>query len=299
MKQNNLNYYILGILIFVAVVFGFWNFRAVFFKFSLSVYPPPIVRQTTGVESENISSTPIIKPVAKISTKPTGQTIKIPIITYHYVEHVQDKNDRLRIAMNIAPEILDQQLQSLVSHSYQTYFVRDIPDIIHNPDNYTKNKIVLTFDDGYEDFYTDVFPLLKKYQTKATLYVMYNYMGSSGYMTEDQIKEVADSGLVEIGSHTLDHKSLTGIPRDEVVREVVDNKNLLEQKLQTYIYTFAYPYGHFDEQSAEVVKQAGYTAAVSTNPGTRQSEANIFTLTRLRAGAFVVGDMSEKISSMK
>ncbi len=137
---------------------------------------------------------------------------------------------------------------------------------------------------GMKTFILNVFPLLEKYKAKATIYVVNDFIGTPGYMTESELKEIISSGLVEVGAHTLDHLNL---PQQSLIvkqQQIVTSKLVLENRLGIQIETFAYPYGAFDSVSVNLVKQAGYTAAVSTNPGAFQPLDRLWTLYRLRAG---------------
>lgn len=219
----------------------------------------------------------------KIATV-SAKNFRLPIIMYHYVEYVQDKNDKLRIALNTTPSVLDWQIKSLTDNHYNFFFARDVPDIISGKITLPAKPIFLTFDDGYEDFYYYAFPILKKYQTKATIYIMYNFLNRRGYLNVSQVKEIIKSGLVEVASHTLDHYYLKNSKESTAWSEIYDNKIQLEKLFKISVPSFAYPYGAFDEPSLELVKKAGHTNAVSVIPGTYQSENNLFYLSRIRPG---------------
>ncbi len=227
-----------------------------------------------------------LNPPASIVKKKKGnsQTLRVPVIMYHYVEYVKDKGDTIRQSLNIEPHNFEMQLQTLQANNYQTFFVKDIPDILDGKIALSSRSAILTFDDGYEDFYENVFPLLKKYYIRATIYVVNNFIGRKGFLTEDQLKEMADSDLVEIGSHTLDHFYLKNATKSQAVMEIEESKKGLEDMLGIQIKTFAYPFGAFDEQSLEIVKEASFSAAVSVIPGVNQSVDNLLFLNRIRSG---------------
>ncbi|MBI3366377.1 polysaccharide deacetylase family protein [Candidatus Roizmanbacteria bacterium] len=220
------------------------------------------------------------------STKLASKQIKLPVIMYHYVEYVKDINDVIRKKLDISPDLFEGHLRSLYNADYRTYFVKNIPDILEGKIEYSKKTIFLTFDDGYEDFYSVVFPLLKKYQMKATMYIVYDFIGKKGFMTEAEIKEILASGLVELGSHTLDHLYLKLMPESTARKQVIESKKKLEDRFNITIMTFAYPYGAFSKETVDLVKEAGYTAAVSVIPGMLQSNDNLFYLSRVRPGIF-------------
>lgn len=215
-----------------------------------------------------------------------AEKIKLPIIMYHYVEYVKDLNDFIRKRLNINPKIFENQLKTLKDNNFQTYFVKDIPDILKGKIKIASSSVILTFDDGYEDFYFDVFPLLKKYQMKATIYVICNFIGRRGFLNQKELKEIVASGLVEIGSHTLSHPNLKLLNETQAKEQILGCKKKLENELGIEIKSFAYPYGFFNKKTIDLVKEAGYVDAVSVINGNIQSENNLYYLSRIRAGAF-------------
>ena len=212
--------------------------------------------------------------------------IKIPIIMYHYVEYVKDIGDFIRKRLSINPYVFESQLATLNENHYTTYFVKDIPDILDGKINYSTRSAILTFDDGYEDFYTDVFPLLKKYQIKATVYIICDFIGRKGFLNPQEIKELAASDLVEIGDHTMDHFYLKQALLKTADEQIINCKKELEENYGITVKTFAYPYGAFAPETIELIRQLGFTAAVSVISGTEQSNQNLFYLSRIRAGQF-------------
>ena len=133
---------------------------------------------------------------------------------------------------------------------------------------------------------------------RATIYVIYDYIGRSGFLNEKEIKELIDSGLVELGSHTLDHIYLKQAPDQYAERQIVESKKKFEERFGIQIRTFAYPYGAFNNNNIEAVKKAGYTAAVSVISGVMQDEGNIFYLSRIRPGLFTPQTMIRVIESL-
>ena len=224
-------------------------------------------------------------PIASKSVKSvSAKAINLPILMYHYVEDTMPKQSLIRKKLTINPKIFEEQLKSLSDAGFKFYFVRDIPGMLSGQIKPDKKSVVLTFDDGYKDFYSVVLPLLKKYQAKATVYVITNTIGGEIYLSDADLKELRDSGIVEIGSHTLDHVMLKEKSGQEAERQIVESKKGLEKRLGIIINTLAYPYGSFSAETVKLVQAAGYTAAVSVIPGRLQSADNLFYLSRLRPG---------------
>ena len=222
---------------------------------------------------------------------PEGRKWRIPIIMYHYVEPQKNDGDTIRRSLTIPPDLFEKQLQTITENNIPTYFVRDIPDIFTGDKEYIADpSVILTFDDGYQDFYTVVFPLLKKYNVKATVYVISRFLDWKDFLTTKQLKELSESSLVEIGAHTLNHAYLKSISKKIAVYQIVESKRELEELLGKPVETFAYPYGEFDPETIQIVKEASYSAAVSVAPGMEQSSANRYYLYRIRAGSLSYGD---------
>lgn len=221
-------------------------------------------------------------------TEGNAPKTKIPIIMYHYVEFVKDENDTIRKSLNINPYVFERQMKALHENKYKTYFVKDVPQMLDGTIRYASRSAVLTFDDGYEDFYTDAFPILQKYQIKATVYLVHDFIGRKGFLSKKQISDLIKSDLIEIGSHAINHMSMVGLSSKLARHQIKNSKEIFEEMFGTEIKTFAYPYGAYDDAAIDVVKHARYTAAVSVIPGSLQSYDNIYSLSRYRAG--MLGD---------
>jgi peptidoglycan/xylan/chitin deacetylase (PgdA/CDA1 family) len=230
-------------------------------------------------------------PVANTSEKSASKEASSPdvastpvyltVVMYHYVEVVTDKKDFIRKRLAVTPTAFEKQLIYLQTKGYTFYFAKDIPQLMSNPQ---EKPVVLTFDDGYADFYTDAYPILKKYNIKATIYIIYNFIGHPNYMTESQLQELAKSNLIEIGCHTFNHYSLPSSSSAVAQNEIINSKAALEKKFGIKIYTFAYPYGAYNASLELLAKQAGYTVAVTTAYGIDHTTASLLAFSRVRPG---------------
>ena len=136
----------------------------------------------------------------------------------------------------------------------------------------------LTFDDGYEDFYFEVFPKLERLHLKPTVFLVVDQIGKSNAWDKNegvrrqrllsigQIREMHRYG-VHFGSHTLTHPWLPDLSDSDLGREIVDSKSRLEDLLGSEVVCFAYPSGGMDARVRAVVVAAGYKAALTVNPG--------------------------------
>lgn len=143
----------------------------------------------------------------------------------------------------------DAQMKFLSDNGYTTLFLSEIADA----PKYDK-PIVITFDDGYNDVYNNAFPILKKYNLKADFYIITDWVGGSVYVTTDMIKEMSLSGLIEIGSHTLNHSSLGSLSEINQDNELKQSKDKLEKLLNKEISTIAYPKGSYNSTTIRLAK---------------------------------------------
>ena len=130
-------------------------------------------------------------------------------------------------------------------------------------DKPARRSVVLTFDDGYADNYTELFPILQAFKVKATCFVTNRGETDPAFLTPAQIREMAASGLVEFGGHTAHHQRLDEVPLAEAEREIAENRAWLERLLGQAPRAFAYPCGGYTAQAVEAVSRAGYTLAAT------------------------------------
>lgn len=207
---------------------------------------------------------------------------RIPIFMYHYVETPSPFTTLP--GLYVSPFVFEKQLQELRRYHFNPVFVSEVAAALRQNTALPKYSIALTFDDGYQDFYDQVFPLLKEYQVKATVYVIVNKVGQPGYLKEEQLKELVDSGLVEIGSHTFNHLDLKKISLAAAKYEIAGSKLELGRLSGQPILTFAYPFGRYHLEHLRIVQEAGYQAAISVDSGVIQSLEGVWLLKRVRPG---------------
>lgn len=220
-----------------------------------------------------------IPPVATSSA-----TYRVPILLYHYVEHIKDKKDTTRQSLNINPNTFDLQIKTLTDAGYTFMTASELADVIDNKIPLPPKPILITIDDGHWDLTTDILPILKKYNVKATAYIISGFIGGSDFLSQPQLTDVIQSGLVEIGAHTVHHIGLAGKLSSVVQYEVTQSKTQLENTYHLKVVSFAYPGGSFDQTAIAAVKKAGFRTAISTVPGVMQSDVNRFYLYRIRPG---------------
>lgn len=207
---------------------------------------------------------------------PKVESFQVPILMYHYIRDAEEEST-LGKNLSVSPENFDLQIKWLKDNDYETLRVIDLTDperkILSKIAFEKKKPIILTFDDGYKDAYTEAFPILQKYQMTATFYIIRDYVSRSNYMNEEQIAALEKAGM-EIGSHTLSHPDLTKLDPAEAQSQINQSKNKA--------LTFCYPSGKYNNTIIELVQSAGYRAAVTTHFGIADQNSSILALPRVR-----------------
>lgn len=224
------------------------------------------------------------KNVLGSSTTASEPSVRLPILMYHYVEYVKDRRDTIRMGLDIQPNTLTAQIETLKNDGYLFVTPGYLTLALKGKIQPQTKIIMLTFDDGYRDFYTDVLPILEKEHVPAVAYIVPNFLNHPNYMTTAQVSEIAKSPWVVIGAHTMDHLWLKGLSFSLAQSEIIESRRVLRSMLHVDVNSFAYPYGAFDEQAEKIVESAGFTDAVATVPGIVHTPETQYFLYRLRPG---------------
>lgn len=225
------------------------------------------------------------------SVEPTiGSELRVPILMYHYIRNAP-QNDQGGVKLSVSPDNLERQLHWLAEQNYQSTSLEKLADYSSGkivemvaPD---KKPVIITFDDGYADAYTNAFPILKKYQFTATFFIIRNDVGKKNYLSAGQIDELKNAGM-EIGSHTLSHVDLSRSLPNQARQQIFDSKQ--EAKV------FCYPSGRFNSTAVNLVKEAGYLAAVTTVEAVATSKSNLYEIPRLRVTNMSIDNFAKMVS---
>lgn len=245
----------------------------------LSIPSTKKLRKTPLMPSLSPTNTP--SHIASIAAIPVSN-IYVPILMYHHIRINPRPRDRVWAALNVSPENLDAQLHYLSLKDYHTITLDELHQALsNNKFILPPNPIILTFDDGYRSFYTDAYPLLKKYNMKAINFIITEVVGAGAYLTWDQIQEMDKYGTITFGAHTRHHPNLSNLSAYLRIDEIKGSKTDLEKKLHKPINWFAYPYGSYNQQIVDEVTNAGFLGAVSTNYGAIQTNDTAFVIPRI------------------
>lgn len=201
-----------------------------------------------------------------------------PILEYHQVTDAL--LDPYFEQYNVPPDEFAAQLDYLRQEGYTTITLQDFMRVVHGKGQLPAKPIVLTFDDGYADNYSEMFPLLKERGMTAVVYVISNTLGQKNYLTLEQLKEMQSYGI-EIGSHTADHLPLTDLDGITQRRQIRESKIFLEWSGLATIYSLSYPNGAFNADIEEILREENYLTAVTGEAGLNTLETNPYKLYRV------------------
>lgn len=226
--------------------------------------------------------TPVVNPVPSIIIG--EKAFHVPILLYHYVSRNENTKDTVRTGLSTPPEVFDAQLALLSQHGFTTISMDELAAAFYGTAVLPKKPIILTFDDGYEDFYTNAAPLLKKYNMKGMSFIPTGLMGGGNYMTWREIEELSRTPNVVFGAHSVHHYVLPKMADDVLKSEVLESKEVLERHVGYPVNWFCYPYGSFDGRVVNAVKKAGFIGSIATLTGVWQYQSRFFYIPRLRTG---------------
>lgn len=212
----------------------------------------------------------IVCAVCLILTAASDQERFMPkVLMYHLIE---DQPFTDYASLFVRPSDLDQQLGLLTQRGYRFLFAEDY-------DKTSTPSVALTFDDGYVDNYTEMYPILKKYNAKATIFLISDQIDKPGYLSRAQIKEMSGSGLVSFQSHTKTHRDLTTLSEADARTEFRYSKYIISQITGKPVTVLSYPQGQYTDTLTKIVREY-FKKAYSTLPRKIPRGEEMFAISR-------------------
>jgi peptidoglycan/xylan/chitin deacetylase (PgdA/CDA1 family) len=207
----------------------------------------------------------------------------VPILMYHYISELPPDADVYRRDLTVLPAHFEEQLQYLQAQGYQSVLLADIYEMLTTGKPLPEKPIVLTFDDGYKDAYTDALPLLQKYGFVGEFFLLATpaHYEAPQYLTWNDVRAMADAGM-SMQAHGRDHYDLTGRSYEFLVYQILGAREAVEAHSGQPVRFFCYPSGRYDDDTIAVVESAGYWGAVTTAWGTELRLDNRYTWPRIR-----------------
>ncbi len=197
----------------------------------------------------------------------------LPILLYH---RVGPESDPLTISIDRFRE----DMQYLAESGYRTITLEQAREHLLGNKPILGNPILLTFDDGYLNNYTNAFPILRQYSMVASFFIITGMIGQENRIAIPQLREMTSAGM-SFGSHTVSHRPLAELADDEPSRELVQSKSALEDILGKTVDFIAYPCGSYNQNVLQATHDAGYQGGLTTRMGFADSQENFLTLDRI------------------
>ncbi|MBI3559853.1 polysaccharide deacetylase family protein [Candidatus Gottesmanbacteria bacterium] len=295
--MKSFHWLLVGLLAF-GVAVGLVGYGIIFkiVRRGYSAAPPvsmlPTIEETASVSSLLLSTS---TPTTTVTPTPTPGVVlppitpgeraaHVPVLLYHYVSENPNKDDTKRDGLSTSPTIFKEQLKTMKRSGYTTVTFDELAAYFDGKSSLPSKPVILTFDDGYIDFYLNAYPILSGEGMKGVVFIPSGLIGGGAYMSWSQVEEIARSPYVVVAAHSIHHYMLTKSNENVLKNELNESKRVLEQHVGYPVNWMAYPYGAFDERVVAAAKAAGYVGAATTMPGVYQYKSRLYHISRLRAG---------------
>jgi peptidoglycan/xylan/chitin deacetylase (PgdA/CDA1 family) len=207
--------------------------------------------------------------------------LRVPVLMYHEIADATATSSGLAVS----PEVFADQLAHLSDAGFHTITAGELSAILADGvGKLPERPVVLTFDDGYGDFYSQALPLLTRHGFTATLFQTTGWVGKEDVakrmLNWRELAELEQAGI-EIGAHTCTHPQLDQLPEKELHEELYVSKSLLEDNLGLKVPGLAYPYGYSSAKVRRVAREIGYEYGYSVGNAITTNAAGKFTFPRL------------------
>lgn len=212
-----------------------------------------------------------------------SQTLKVPILMYHYISVPPEDADVYRVDLSVEPEMFRQQMTFLANNGYQSIDLYDLSLAITGKKELPPKPVVITMDDGYRDNYENAFPILQEFGFEATFFVVTEFVDQNreGYMNWTMLEEMAAAGM-RIESHSKTHVELHGQDRDFLIYQLLGSQETIAAHIGYVPRYFSYPSGRYDEATIAVLKELDLWGAVITAGGVCHGFNDRYEWTRVR-----------------
>lgn len=283
MKKLFLPLLAIAILLFILFIF-----RDRFF--TPSITPEDIAKGYVETPTLTATPTPTPKPLTfEEMNKLYGPCTRVSVLMYHHVQDLEKAKSLNQQSLTVSTETFKEQMQYLKDRGYKTIYASDLNNFFDQGIPVPGKSILITFDDGYEDFASDALPILRGVGFNSIVFVPTGLMNNGGYLNWDSISGIAGVGDVMFANHTWSHKNM-GSDTSTIKSEITTADIQLTERNLNSPKVFAYPYGLSSGGAIKTLSDLGYTLAFTTKPGSIQCKANRFELTRIRIGNVVISN---------
>lgn len=205
----------------------------------------------------------------------------VPVFMYHSFGPGPDSRYE---TLSVDPKIFEIQMKTLKDNNYNFIGPEKTVAYMTGREKMPPRTVAITADDGYMNFYTVAYPIFKKYKIPAAIFVTTGKIGQKGYLGWNELREMSDSGLITIGSHTRTHPWLPAVSvyEDKLRDELAGSREALEKGLGRPVEYICYPNGGFNDIVRDAAREYGYKGAFTTNPSGRGRLGDIYAIRRIK-----------------
>ena len=198
------------------------------------------------------------------------EDVIIPVLMYH---NIAEKYPASADGANITPKRFEEHMQGILDRGYTPIFVADYYNSVERGNPLPENPIIVTFDDGYLSNYEIAFPILKRLGIPATIFIVTSTVGATAesgivgtsHFTWEQAREMQQSGIIDIHSHSHTHRDMTSLSPAQLQEELRLSRYLIERNLGKNCYVFSYPFGKYNRETSQRARAAGYRMQILVN----------------------------------
>lgn len=264
------------------------KFILLIFSFFTSLFKSP-TPSATNLPIPSLSPTPT--PTATPTPRPLtfsemntlyGPCVYLPTLMYHHVQSPEQAKTRNQVTLSVRTEDFRAQMQYLKDRNYTIVSMQDLLNFFEQGIKPPSKSVLLTFDDGYNDFYLDAYPILREFNYPATVFVPTGLMNNVGYLYWDKMSEMA-AGRILFANHTWSHKNIK--TKEDVLKMEISTADVqLNEKGLNTPKVFAYPYGLESGPAISFLQGLNYKLAFTTRYGGTLCKKQMLDLPRIRIG---------------
>ena len=260
--------------------------KTIFIILAISVLCFSGCAMSNSNEQDNVAQNnqKVLKPGVAVPKRDKNVKYSVPegvsVLMYHMIGDIAG-NDAVMTEKN-----LRMQMQYLKDNGYHPITMQELYDYVSKGAALPEKPVCITFDDGYHDSYTIVYPMMKEFNFPWTLFLITDDVGKAyNRMTWEELKEMADSNTVTIANHTLSHPKLHNLSsRKEKENQIEGAQKALKYHLNIDNAWIAYPYGDYDEEVIDICIKAGIKLALTTDAGRVHEGSYPYELKRVYIG---------------
>ena len=232
-------------------------------------------KENKSEEENNVSKKiDFLKDIDVPVYKKNEKDIKIPILIYHAFSTPIPEEDIYKLFSNQAN--FEENVKTLLDEGYTFITLEDLYKYNNGEIGLPEKVIIITMDDGWLGNYTEAFPILKKYNVPATIFIVNKLVGTEDYFSWEQAKEMYDTGLVKIHCHGYYHIEYSSVGKEKLISDYEKSHKEIEENLGEKVQKImAYPAGKSSENTIKWLKEIGFEIQVQTKYGTVNKSRNL------------------------